>query len=698
MGRGLPERVRRILSQPASVVLRRVGKELRIEWGRWRDPRRGTDFGEQSLLAATETASLEDLWGLLGRTPYPVRLLGEAVPNDGDVLREERAAILERAEAAMRRTVDLLGSGPVLLGPSVDWHRDYKSGERWDLSYAPRMDYVDLRRRREVKFPWELSRLQWALPLGQAYHLTRDERYAESARDLLESWIRGNPYALGVNWASTMEVALRIISWSFLFQSCKESRAWSGREFRLDFLRTLYLHGEFTERYPEESDVNGNHFTANAAGLVFAGLFFARGRAPDRWARRGWTSLTRELPLQVGPDGVDIEASAAYHRLVLELFLFPALYRLRRGLDVPSDYRATLIRMAGFAVTATRSDGSVPLWGDADDGRVLPLGTQAINDHRYLAALTASAFDAPELLDGFTGALGEAEWVGGGSFSKVLRQRSGPARPPGSAFFPDSGVAILRNASDHVFIDAGPVGFRGRGGHGHNDCLSFEAVLEGVPLVTDCGSFVYTASPEERNRFRSTAFHNTPRVDGEEINRFEESGNLWRLRNDAQPEVIAWHPGPVDLFCGSHSGYRRLSDKVVPCRSIVLDHASHRLAICDSIHGAKHHDLDTPLHLAPGVAVLADAPGRLVLSSGDARFELIWIGPRWELGVDQGRRSPRYGMAEAIPVLRWKYSGVLPAVLAVAFAPLGSGSGDLRSWLEERAEEHQVRLKGRVRL
>src|SRR5207237_10247168 len=101
---------------------------------------------------------------------------------------------------------------------------------------------------------------------------------------------------------------------------------------------------------------------------------------------------------------------------------------------------------------------------------------------------------------------------------------------PGSQAFPDGGVVVLRSERDHVFVDCGTVGLAGRGGHGHNDCLSFEAVLDGVPLVTDCGSYVYTASPEWRNRFRSTAFHNTPRIDGAEQNRIPVD-SLWMLRD-----------------------------------------------------------------------------------------------------------------------------------------------------------------------
>ncbi len=58
--------------------------------------------------------------------------------------------------------------------------------------------------------------------------------------------------------------------------------------------------------------------------------------------------LCDELPLQVYPDGVDFEASIAYHRLVQELFLFPALYRMAANLPVGESYRERLLAMARF--------------------------------------------------------------------------------------------------------------------------------------------------------------------------------------------------------------------------------------------------------------------------------------------------------------------------------------------------------------
>ena len=85
----------------------------------------------------------------------------------------------------------------------------------------------------------------------------------------------------------------------------------------------------------ERSSINGNHLTADAAGLVFAGLFFEGIGDADRWAADGWRTLETEILMQVHPDGVDFEASVPYHRLVAELFLLPARYRQVRGLPVP---------------------------------------------------------------------------------------------------------------------------------------------------------------------------------------------------------------------------------------------------------------------------------------------------------------------------------------------------------------------------
>jgi hypothetical protein len=634
------QRARRALRKPPRVLARRLAHEAMVEAERVRAPRRAASL---DLLRATSAGSIDALWErTVARAPF-AHGAPPGLPS------AEREHVLARAEDAVARRVDLLGSGPVELGRPIDWLRDFKTGIAWPTGYAPRLDVADLERPSDVKVPWELSRVQWLLPAGQAFLLTGDERYAAAVRDVLDEWIAANPYAWTVNWSVAMESALRILSWSWLLGALGGSESWSDAGFRERFLRTLWLHGDYVERHLERSDVNGNHFTADTAGLVFAGLLFEQGR----WTADGWNLLVDELPRQVHPDGVDVEASAAYHRLVFELFLLPALYREQLGLSVPASYRERLVVMARFTVAILDPDGRAPLWGDADDARALPLGGQDVNDHTYIPALV-----------GLDGPASEARWLLGEVDDTPLSSHE-------SASFPDGGVYVLAGERDHVVIDCGPVGLHGRGGHGHNDCLSFEATLDGVKLVTDSGSYVYTASPEQRNRFRATAAHNTPMIDGAEQNRIPES--LWVLEDDARPE-----PMVVEelRFRGSHTGYLRLREPVRPVRTIALDPASHALLVRDEFDAHGSHAIEVPFHLAEGIEPGERSDGVLHLG----RFVLRWRDSAlWSCEVEEALVSPSYGVKRPNRRVAFRRSGS-PAPLTVVLAPEETNEDALWAW------------------
>jgi uncharacterized heparinase superfamily protein len=344
---------------------------------------------------------------------------------------------------------------------------------------------------------------------------------------------------------------------------------------------------------------------------------------------------------------------------------------------VPDHYRIRLLGMARFAQKYTRPDGTTPLLGDADDARVLPFGGQAIGDHRYLAALVGAHWHADGLTDGFSGSRSEIVWALGRRAAALMDHVPAP-RTLQSAAFPEGGCYVMRNDRDHVFIDCGPVGQRGRGGHGHNDCLSFEAMLDGVHLVTDCGAYVYTASARERNIFRSTASHNTPQIDAEELNRFIRWDYLWTLHDDAKPEVRAWEAGTAaDVFTGSHSGYQRLPSAVRPVRTITLDHARHVLTSHDTIEGAGEHLVAIPLHLAPGVTPRIGAAGRVLLEADGRAFEIAWAGPDgWSVAIEPARVSPSYGVVVPAARLVWSRRGALPATLTLTLSAVHVANSD----------------------
>ena len=271
-------------------------------------------------------------------------------------------------------------------------------------------------------------------------------------------------------------------------------------------------------------------------------------------------SSSTEIFNQTTEDGVDFEKSTAYHRLVLEAFLTCGLLLDLHGEPPPPEWRARLERMLEFVEAYVKPDGLVPLIGDADDGRVQKLGPQPLTDHRYLLSTGAAVFGREDFKRAARPVSMKSR---SGSSVRTAPPCSTtmPAPESGSQSkaFPDGGFYVLRSARAHVIVDCGEVGMQGRGGHGHNDILGFELWLDGTNFVTDCGAYLYTASREWRNRFRSTAFHNVVQVDDEELNRFLVPDNLWQLQDDARPRDVVWQPGEsVDYFRGSHSGYLRL--------------------------------------------------------------------------------------------------------------------------------------------
>ena len=123
------------------------------------EPRFALGFDGDALLRQHAARTIDELWGRLAARPHAADTSPRASAPNADGVRG-------RAATARRREVDLLGSGPTQLGTPIDWHTDFKSGFTWSLQPAHKIAYTDLGKPNDVKVPWELSRLQWLVPVG----------------------------------------------------------------------------------------------------------------------------------------------------------------------------------------------------------------------------------------------------------------------------------------------------------------------------------------------------------------------------------------------------------------------------------------------------------------------------------------------------------------------------------------------------
>ena len=582
------------------------------------------------------------------------------------------------ADRVCAHVFDLLGSGPTHLGESIDWHQDFKSGWRWEAVYYPDVDYMDLDQAYDVKVPWELSRFHHAVTLGQAYCFTGDEKYAREFCAQVDHWLASNPPGFGVNWACTMEVAIRAVNWIWGYYFFKNSPELSPN-FHLRLFKGLLAHGRHIFSNLEWGLTTHNHYLSNLVGLIYLGLMFPEFREAERWLRWGLKGLEREIFVQVYPDGLDYEASTSYHRLVTELFLSAVFLCRRNNIFVSDKVLARLEKMLEFVMAYTRPDGTIPLIGDADDGRLHKLTPpdcrREFVDHCHLLGLGAALFERDDFAQSAGDAWDDAFWLSGG---KALPPKQTRKLALKSQAFSDGGIYIQRRADLHLTIDAGDNGLNGIGGHGHNDALSLTLYACDKAFLVDPASYVYTADYRWRNHFRSTAAHNVVVVDDQEMQRFDER-ELFRLREEARPKVLAWHTSPAfDLFDGEHYGYTRLPQPVCHRRQIYFDKAQKFWIVRDVLSGQGTHTFKLYFHLAPlpltawqdgdSLAVRTHCPrgANLILASLATDDLAMRIFDDWV--------SPSYGCKVSAPVLCYSKEASVPTEFVTLLLPLPEGA------------------------
>lgn len=252
----------------------------------------------------------------------------------------------------------------------VDWQRDFKSGFRWsertwsgDVCYgnAPGVD---------VKVPWELARAHH-LPQIAMYCAASPETGSAAPREFRNQvldFIATNPPSFGVNWACTMDVAIRaanIILANEIFVAAGVS---FDQEFVQILSNSMLDHGKHIvdnlERY---GDVRANHYLANLAGLIFVASFLPASAATAGWIDWAESELVREVDHQFNADGTNFEGSTAYHRLSSGMVMYSTAVLLRRAVFSAS-YFERLERMAEFAFHITKPDGTMHQVGDNDSG------------------------------------------------------------------------------------------------------------------------------------------------------------------------------------------------------------------------------------------------------------------------------------------------------------------------------------------
>src|SRR2546426_6730119 len=583
------------------------------------------------------------------RTP---RLLIDRMPAARD-------EVLSVADAVCSGSFDLLGYSRLHFGEPVDWHLDPISGRRAPIVHWSRLDPLDAGVVGDHKVVWELNRHQWMVRLGQAYRLTGDLRYARAFAAYLRQWMDANPPGMGINWASSLEVALRLISWCWSLLLFRGSPVLSHGLFA-EILKGIWVHANHVERYLSYYFSPNTHLTGEALGLFYAGLLLPDLPLSERWRTLGARILVDQSERQVLPDGVYFEQSTGYARYTLEIYLHFLILGAQNAWPIRPTIAERIGRMLDFLLTMRSPDGSMPQIGDADSGSLLPLARRVQDDFRGVFATAAALFGRADCALAAGAATPEVLWLLGPTGLRAFDALR-PAPPPStpSQLFADGGDVVMRNGwgpdGHRLIFDVGPLGCPVSGGHGHADLLSVQCAVFGEPFLVDGGTYSYV-DPPNRDFFRSAAAHSTVMVDGEPL--AAPTGPFrWRERPAAR--LRRWlSTAEFDLADAEHGAYLRLPDAVLHRRRVLFVKSGYWVLV-DDLAGNGEHGVELRFQFAPiGVEVdptlWTRARGRRggeLLVRPFANVSLKASVHSGEFAPLQGWTSPEYGRRQPSPVL-----------------------------------------------
>ncbi|MBI3651964.1 MAG: alginate lyase family protein [Acidobacteria bacterium] len=497
----------------------------------------------------------------LGDLAKTAAFIAQHLPDTIEQTRREADDILKHRLLIFNRALD--------FGEVINWHCDIETGTRWPLLHHTLMPIAP-GKRADVRAVWELNRLHHLVTLGRAYALTGDERYTTEFIAQLTSWCDLNPPRFGINWTVAMEVGIRAVNLVAALNLFRASPLLTDVVMAVG-LKTLLSHGRFIRANLEFSHrVASNHYLSDLIGLFAIGSTFPCFKESKSWVKFSAKELLKQFDKQVLEDGVDFEASIAYHRLVTEIFLL--FFTLGKANDValPDASWRKFQAMFAFVRAYLKPDQTAPLLGDCDDGRLLKFTERRSVDHAYLLSIAAVLFDE-ENFKPTNHIDAEALWWFGADGVKKFEELPVTDHAPTSQAFNEAQIFIQRKASLYAIMDCGDHGANGRGSHAHADALSFELFAYGQTFLRDPGTYVYTASKRWRHLFRSTAYHNTVRIDRQEISELNQD-QPFALGTNVLPKINAWEStAQRDVLDAEHYGYRRLAEPVTHRRKITFE-------------------------------------------------------------------------------------------------------------------------------
>jgi hypothetical protein len=531
-------------------------------------------------------------------------------------------------------------------------NQSFKFDLRWDMEqttkpvvFKGKIDWL-FQPGDDPEFIFAFNRMRFWICLGQAYAVTKDEKYAHAFAEQLSGWIDSVPHGDPANekaWR-TIETGLRLEYW--LKAMCYFKGSPEITDSVMDkFLSSVTEHAEFLMTVWNSYNLMSNWGVLANHGLFMAGVMLPSTERTEAYTAEAVRRLTAELGIQVYEDGVHWEQSPMYHNEVTHDYLDVLILSQRNNIPLPDGFVDKVHKMALVNVVWQKPDGCELSAGDSDE-----------IDVRDITTTAACVFDDPVLKgSGYDKLDFDSAWDFGAEFAEQYDKMT--ARHPVclTQQLSESGNFYFRSGfdADSVFFHfhCGTLG----AGHGHSDQLHIDLYANGEDVFVDSGRYTYVNKPE-RFEFKDSTAHNTCLVDGRGCYTYKDSwecGHLDRSVNRVCKDTLRYAYAE-----GGHLGFMDTAGVFANRRIVYIK--PDIFIIADEMYTKETHSYQNLLHANYRGKIVQDDENRFRYESGKNNTEVLFAGsPPHKTEIINTKMSRHYNAYDENTALKteWKSSG-----------------------------------------
>lgn len=359
-----------------------------------------------------------------------------------------------------------------------------------DNSKSKKWFYSNINKNGDIKTEWEINRLQFLPIMAVTFLKTKDDRFLLQIKKIIKEWHLKNPYEIGINWFSNLEVAIRsislLITYIMLYDYLKSD----------EIEKVIFFHGVhiFKDIRYTEKCIPNNHLIGEASALYILGNFFS-SEYSEIWIKKAKKILLKYLN-HLNDDGTYKEGSLSYHRFVLQMYLITYFVSKKFNDNFLNEkFEKKLLKSYMFLKNIEKPDGTYPQYGDWDNGVYFNLNDKKIEDYKsftdtlgYIIGLNKDNYEINILESIFEDI-------------KITKKNFYESN---YEIYEVGKYGVYKDEEKYVFINNQDQIF-----HSHSDGLSLEISIKGNNILKDSGTYNYNIDGNLRKYFRSTVAHNT---------------------------------------------------------------------------------------------------------------------------------------------------------------------------------------------